>query len=74
MDVNQTKTEQRAALMEHRLDAIQAQFGPNGGGLREAVNHISDRLKHMDSKLDCVTHDVAKLSGEFNQHMRENDG
>lgn len=73
MDVNQTRTEQRAALMEQRLDNIQAQFGPNGGGLREAVNRISDAVIKIDEKLDCVTQDVAKLTGEFHQHIRENN-
>ena len=72
IDIHQSKTEQRSALMEQRLDSIQAQFGPNGGGLREAVNRISDAVMNIDNKLDCVTQDVAKLTGEFHQHIREN--
>lgn len=71
IDQHQANSATRSALIEQRLDRIEVQFGPNGGGLREAVNNITDKLKHMDDKLDCVTTDVAKLSGEFKQHMRE---
>ena len=49
IDIHQSKTEQRSALMEQRLDNIQAQFGPNGGGLREAVNRISDAVMNIDN-------------------------
>lgn len=73
IDQHQSNSAMRSALIEQRLDRIETQFGPNGGGLREAVNNITDKLKHMDKKLDCVTQDVAKLSGEFNQHMRESN-
>lgn len=72
IDKHQVHTDQRSALMEQRLDNIQAQFGPNGGGLREAVNRISDAVSKIDTKLDTVTSDVAKLTGEFHQHIREN--
>jgi hypothetical protein len=71
IDKHQSNTDQRNALMEQRLDSIQAQFGPNGGGLREKVNTMSVILDKIDSKLDCVTSDVAKLTGEFHQHIRE---
>ena len=71
IDKHQNNTDQRAALMEQRLDNIQAQFGPNGGGLREAVNRISDAVSKIDTKLDTVTQDVARLTGEFHQHIRE---
>ena len=73
IDTHQHSSEQRSALMEQRLDMIQAQFGPNGGGLREAVNRISDSLHHMDSKLDSVSNDLAQLKGEFKQHVRNDD-
>lgn len=73
LDKHQTRTDQRNALMEQKLNSIQAQFGPNGGGLREAVNRISDAVGKMDFKLDTVTQDLAKLTGEFHQHIRENN-
>lgn len=73
IDKHQAGTDLRNAVMEQRLDSIQAQFGPNGGGLREAVNRISDAVNKIDSKLDHVTNDVAKLTGEFHQHIRENN-
>jgi hypothetical protein len=71
IDKHQSHSDQRAALLEQRLDSIQAQFGPNGGGLREAVNRISDAVSKIDTKLDTVTQDVAMLTGEFHQHIRE---
>ena len=71
IDTHQNNSEQRSALMEQRLDLIQAQFGPNGGGLREAVNRISDSLHRMDSKLDSVSNDLAQLKGEFKEHVRD---
>lgn len=73
IDTHQSNSEQRSALMEQRLDTIQAQFGPNGGGLREAVNRISDSLHHMDQKLDSVSSDLAQLKGEFKEHVRNDD-
>ena len=73
IDTHQANSMQRSALMEQRLDLIQAQFGPNGGGLREAVNRISDNLHHIDSKLDSVSNDLAQLKGEFKQHVRDDN-
>lgn len=73
LDQHQALTEMRSTLIEQRLDRIEIQFGPNGGGLREAVNRISSAVEKIDDKMDCVTQDVAKLSGEFKQHMRESE-
>jgi len=73
MDQHQASSEMRATLIEQRLRSIEVQFGPNGGGLREAVNRISSAVGKIDDKLDCVTRDVSKLSGEFHQHMRESE-
>ena len=73
IDKHQSHSDQRNALMELRLDSIQSQFGPNGGGLREAVNRISDAVNRIDNKLDNVTQDVAQLTGEFHQHIKENN-
>jgi hypothetical protein len=72
IDQHQVSSAARSDVLEVRLDRIESQFGPNGGGLREAVNHISNNLKHMDVKLDNVTKEVSELKGEFRQHVREN--
>lgn len=71
IDKSQHENEMKAALVEQRLDRIEQQFGPNGGGLREAVNRIGDALVRIDSKLDHVSVEVAQLKGEFKQHIKE---
>lgn len=73
IDKHQTHTDQRSALMEQRLDRIERQFGPNGGGLREAVNRIGDAVGRIDVKLDRVSTEVAQLKGEFHQHIKESE-
>lgn len=70
IDVHQANSAARSDVMESRLDRIEKQFGPNGGGLREAVNRISDAIHHIDTKLDTVSNDVAQLKGEFKEHVR----
>lgn len=71
IDTHQSASATRSDILEVRLDRIEMQFGPNGGGLREAVNRISESLHHMDVKLDTVSSDVAQLKGEFKEHVRE---
>jgi hypothetical protein len=71
IDQHQTNSATRSDVLEVRLDRIESQFGPNGGGLREAVNRISNNLQNMDAKLDNVSNDVAQLKGEFKEHVRE---
>jgi hypothetical protein len=73
IDQHQVSSSARSDILEVRLERIESQFGPNGGGLREAVNHISNNLKHMDAKLDNVSNDLAQLKGEFKEHVRNND-
>lgn len=72
IDTHQANSAARSAVLETRLDNIQAQFGPNGGGLREAVNRISDAISHMDRKLDGMNGELSQLKGEFKQHVRDN--
>jgi hypothetical protein len=72
LDQHQSNSAARSDVMEVRLDRIESQFGPNGGGLREAVNHISNNLQHMDAKLDKVSNDLSQLKGEFKEHVRNN--
>jgi hypothetical protein len=73
IDVHQANSAARSDVLETRLDRIELQFGPNGGGLREAVNRISDSLSRMDKKLDIVSNDLSQLKGEFKEHVRDND-
>jgi hypothetical protein len=72
LDQHQSNSAARSDVMEVRLDRIESQFGPNGGGLREAVNNISNNLQNMDAKLDKVSNDLSQLKGEFKEHVRNN--
>lgn len=71
IDQHQSNSEARSMVVETRLDRIEQQFGPNGGGLREAVNRIGEAVSKIDSKLDGVSVEVAQLKGEFHQHIKE---
>lgn len=63
-------------LHQHRiadkLDVITAQFGPNGGGLRQAVNEMSRKIDKIEERQIAIGDKVARLQGEFDQHMIEN--
>ena len=72
LDQHQSNSAARSDVMEVRLDRIESQFGPNGGGIREAVNRISDTVNKMDTKLDSMGRELSQLKGEYNQHIREN--
>lgn len=56
-----------------KLDFIEKQFGPNGGGLREAVNSMSHKVDNIDRRLNKVDTEVSRLAGRFDQHMIENE-
>jgi archaellum component FlaC len=71
IEKNQHDTQIRSVRMEDRLHRIESQFGPNGGGLREAVNRISETVNKMNTKLDEVSREVSELKGEFRQHVKE---
>jgi hypothetical protein len=73
IDIHQANSAARSDVLEVRLDRIESQFGPNGGGLREAVNHISNNLQNMDAKLDNVSNNLSQLKGEFKEHVRHDD-
>lgn len=55
-----------------KLDHIHNQFGPNGGGLRQAVNEMSRKIDKIEERQIVIGDKVAKLQGEFDQHIVEN--
>jgi DNA anti-recombination protein RmuC len=73
MEKHQIETSIRAVRMEDRLGRIEQQFGPNGGGLRQAVNEISIKLNKIEERQINIGEKVAKLQGEFEQHTLEGD-
>jgi archaellum component FlaC len=48
---------------------LRREFGGNSGGMREAINRISDTVERVDMKTQSVAVDVADLRGRFEQHM-----
>jgi len=55
------------AIMDERTDRIEQQFGPNGGGLREAVNTQGRLLEKIDTRTIGTVEDLAMLKGRFEQ-------
>ena len=55
------------AIMDQRTDRIEQQFGPNGGGLREAVNSQGKLLEKIDTRTIETVEDLATLKGRFDQ-------
>lgn len=56
---------ERISVLQVHLERIEKQFGPNGGGLREAVNNIDKRLRAVDEKVQMLHVEHAKLAGKF---------
>jgi len=73
IEKHQIDTSVRAIRMEDRLDRIEKQFGPNGGGIRQAVNEIAAKLDKMEARQITIGDKVVKLEGEFEQHMKESE-
>jgi len=73
LDTRHTEARLDVAIMQERLEFIQTQFGPNGGGLRQAVNEMSSKVDNIEKKVYNISQDVSKLSGEFHQHIVENN-
>ena len=72
MEKKQDKQNTESLLMNQRLERIEEQFGPNGGGLREAVNTIGRDIKKIDERTVRIGQEVAELRGRFTQHIEEN--
>lgn len=72
IDKKQTAHELFLHRVSDKLDFIQAQFGPNGGGLRQAVNEMSKKIDKIEERQIAIGEKVARLQGEFEQHIEEN--
>lgn len=73
LDKRQHGFETELKLISQHLNFIVNQFGPNGGGLRQAVNEIGDRLSTIEDRQIDIGEKVARLDGQFEQHIAEND-
>lgn len=56
---------EQVTLLKLQLERIEKQFGPNGGGIREAVNRIDSRVCAIDERLHLLHLEHAKLAGKF---------
>lgn len=73
MEKRQNTFEGEISLIKQRLDFIASQFGPNGGGLRQAVNQIGDKINKIEERQIEIGDKVAELDGKFKQHILENN-
>jgi methyl-accepting chemotaxis protein len=48
---------------------LNKEFGGNSGGMREAINRISDTMDRVDVKSNSLAVEVAELRGRYDQHM-----
>jgi len=72
IDKKQTSHEMFLHRLSDKIDVITAQFGPNGGGLREKVNEMSKKIDKIDERQIIITEKLAHLQGEFDQHIEVN--
>jgi ABC-type nickel/cobalt efflux system permease component RcnA len=73
VDKRQSKLEFDLIRVSDKLDFIVKQFGHNGGGLRQAVNELTEKVCHIEDRQIDIGDKVARLDGKFEQHIVEND-
>ena len=72
IDKRQSKLEFDLIRVSDKLDFIVKQFGNNGGGLRQAVNELTEKICHIEDRQIQIGDKVARLDGKFEQHIVEN--
>ena len=73
IDKRESKLEFDLIRVSDKLDFIVRQFGNNGGGLRQAVNELTEKICHIEDRQIAIGDRVARLDGKFEQHIVEND-
>ena len=71
VDKRQTEAQIQTIRINDKLDRIEMQFGPNGGGLREAVNTMSSKVDKIENRVNTIDVKLAGLNGKFDQHIIE---
>ena len=65
-----------AAVVNTKLESIEKtlekQFGGNSGGIREAINGMTNKIDKIENRVNFMATDVATVSGRFQQHIEEN--
>jgi hypothetical protein len=73
IDKRQTEAQIQTIRINDKLDRIEMQFGPNGGGLREAVNTMSGKVDKIETRVNTIDVKLASLGGKFDQHIIETE-
>jgi hypothetical protein len=71
IDKRQTEAQIQTIRINDKLDRIELQFGPNGGGIREAVNSMSGKVDKIETRVNTIDVKLASLGGKFDQHIIE---
>jgi len=71
IDKRQTEMQIATVRITDKLEFIEHQFGPNGGGLRQAVNEMSGKVDKIESRVNSMSTDLSSLAGRFDQHIVE---
>ena len=69
IESRQNEFQSQQLRISDRLNFIAAQFGPNGGGLRQAVNEMSHKVDKIEERQIIITEKLAHLQGEFDNHI-----
>jgi archaellum component FlaC len=73
IDKRQTESQIQTIRINDKLYRIELQFGPNGGGIREAVNTMSKKIDKIETRVNTIDTKLANLGGKFDQHIIEID-
>jgi len=69
IESRQNEFQSQQLRISDRLNFIAAQFGPNGGGLRQAVNEMSSKIDKIEQRQIIIGDKLAHLQGEFDNHI-----
>jgi len=73
IEKKQIQAELQQQHIADKLEFMVGQFGPNGGGLRQAVNEMAYKIDKIETRVDCISADLSGISGRFDQHIIESD-
>ena len=71
IDKRQHVFETELKLITQNIEFITKQFGPNGGGLRQAVNDLTDTVSKIGDRQVEIGDNLAELTGKFEQHDKQ---
>jgi hypothetical protein len=69
IESRQDEFQSQQLRISDRLNFIVDQFGPNGGGLRQAINEMSTKIDKIEQRQITIGDKLAHLQGEFDNHI-----